>query len=218
LSCCALYLKAEILANIATPAFFALLRPKMNSSLTEVDDIALLARIVEHDRRALQVLYDRYARAIYALAFRILGTSEEAEEIVLDVFSQVWKTAQTYNPVKARVDSWVFLITRSRALDRLRARKRVINVIESCTDAARITGGTEIQDPMDVVYSYERRELVTAALDSLPEEQRHVIQLAYYQGLSQSEIATATGQPLGTIKTRIRLGLGKLRQSLEGLL
>lgn len=181
------------------------------------EEAHLLARIAQQDQSALSLLYDRYARVLYSLAFRILGSVEEAEEIVLDVFSQVWKLAGRYDPQRGRVDAWLFMLTRSRSLDRLRSLQRVSKAVESSTEAAKTVPQAQISDPTEDVLINERRDRVLAAMQRLPVEQREVLELAYYEGLTHVEIATKTGKSLGTVKTRIRLGLNKLRQVLDAL-
>jgi len=181
------------------------------------EEAHLLSRIAQQDQSALSTLYDRYARVLYSLAFRILGSVEEAEEIVLDVFSQVWKLAGRYDPQRGRVDAWLFMLTRSRSLDRLRSLQRINKAVESSTEAAKIVPQTQISDPTEDVLIHERRDRVLSAIQRLPVEQREVIELAYYQGLTHVEIAAKTGKSLGTVKTRIRLGLNKLRQVLDVL-
>jgi RNA polymerase sigma-70 factor, ECF subfamily len=180
----------------------------------KLDDTLLIQRIAQADGIALSTLYDRYARIVYAIAFRSLGSSEESEEVVLDVFAQVWRSANRYDQTKSRVDSWIFMMARSRILDRLRKHQR--RVPESGNaDLTEIQVAATGVTPVEAAIIEERREKVTAALIILPQEQRQLVELAYYQGLSHSEIASQTGIPLGTVKTRIRLGLSKLRSALE---
>lgn len=178
------------------------------------DDSSLIRRIAQQDDTALSELYDRYARVLYAVAIKSLGTKEEAEEVVLDVFSQVWRIAERYDDRKARVDSWLFMLTRSRVLDRLRAIQRANKISSNSMDATQIQLLPSSVDLLEEALISERRTQVLAALEVLPIEQRLVIELAYYKGLSQSEIVAQTGLPLGTVKTRIRLGLNKLRVAL----
>lgn len=178
-----------------------------------LDDIPLLERIAKLDQAALSELYDRYARILYALSFKILGSVEEAEEVVLDVFSQVWRTAGHYNAKRGRVDTWLFMLARSRALDKLRALQRLTKAATASMDAAKVEFGS-LANPEEILLISERRTQVLAALSKLPPEQRQVLELAYYKGLTQAEIAAQTGKSLGTVKTRIRLGLGKLREAL----
>lgn len=189
----------------------------MPSQVSTTEESLLLTQIAERDQAALALLYDRYARVLYAVAFKILGSVEEAEEAVLDVFSQVWRTAARYDASRSRVDAWLFMLVRSRSLDRLRALQRVGKVVESSTEAAKVMPTTQISDPGEDVLINERRDRVLTAMQQLPEEQRRVLELAYYQGLTHVEVAKITGKSLGTVKTRIRLGLSKLRQVLDPL-
>ena len=177
-------------------------------------EIDLLSRVAQRDQAALSELYDRYARVLYSVAFRSLGSVEESEEVVLDVFSQVWRTAARYDANKGRVDSWLFMMTRSRVLDRLRSVQRTTKVTLASENLAEIQTTTPGVDPIENVLISERRDRVLAALSQLPEEQRQVIELAYYKGLTQAEIAAQTNLSLGTVKTRVRLGLSKLRVAL----
>jgi RNA polymerase sigma-70 factor (ECF subfamily) len=178
------------------------------------DEPLLLKKIAHHDEAALSELYDRYARILYSVAYKSLGSPEESEEVVLDVFSQVWRIADRYDSRKARVDTWLFMLTRSRVLDRLRTIQRASKLPTTSMEATEIQLAEPGVDPVESALISERRSQVLAALDVLPPEQRLVIELAYYKGLSQSEIATQTGLSLGTVKTRVRLGLSKLRVAL----
>ncbi|MEE3719063.1 sigma-70 family RNA polymerase sigma factor [Tumidithrix elongata RA019] len=177
-----------------------------------IDEISVLERIASQDQAALSLLYDRYARVIYTIAYRIIGSAEESEEIVLDVFTQVWRIAKNYTPQKGRVDTWLFMIARSRALDRIRSRTRSYKAIEASEHALLLHSHAD--SPEEDVLVRERSDYVKAALEKLPSEQRLVLELAYFKGLSHTQIAVETGISLGTIKTRIRLGLKKLRESL----
>jgi RNA polymerase sigma factor (sigma-70 family) len=177
--------------------------------------LSLIQQIAQLDRTALSALYDRYARILYAVAFKSLGSVEEAEEVVLDVFSQVWRSAGSYDPAKSRVEAWLFVLTRSRVLDRLRARQRVAKKVTASQEVAQIQRVEHSVDPIETAIADEQRDHVLTALGQLPNEQRQVIELAYYQGLSHREIADKTGISLGTAKTRIRLGLSKLRSALR---
>jgi RNA polymerase sigma-70 factor, ECF subfamily len=171
-------------------------------------DSSLIQQVVNQNRAALSALYDRYARVVYSVAYRSLNSVEESEEVVMDVFAKIWTTAASYDSTKARVDTWIFMMTRSRVLDRLRSKQRRGKVTTAITvfDTPTITNDTSLD--LEVA---ERRQVVLTALASLPAEQRQVLELAYYQGWSQREIAEYTGTALGTVKTRIRLGLEKLR-------
>lgn len=180
-----------------------------------VDEAALLANIAQRDQTALSQLYDRYARIIYGLAFKSLRSAEESEEVVLDVFAQVWRIADRYDPDKGRADTWIFTLARSRILDRLRKLQRSGTSITVSMDTAEIHPPADDVDLFEDTIIRERRSQVMAAMQTLPLEQKQVIDLAYFQGLSQSEIAAQTGSALGTVKTRIRLGLSKLKSALD---
>jgi len=177
-----------------------------------IDEISVIAKIASQDQAALSLLYDRYSRIIYTIAYRIIGSAEESEEIVLDVFTQVWRIAKTYTPQKGRVDTWLFMITRSRALDRIRSRTRSYKAIAASENTLLLHSQTD--SPEEDILIRERSDYIKAALTKLPNEQRLVLELAYFKGLSHSQIAVETGISLGTIKTRIRLGLKKLREAL----
>jgi RNA polymerase sigma-70 factor, ECF subfamily len=180
-----------------------------------LDEVILIKRIAEQDSKALSELYDRYARVLYAVAFKMLNVVEETEEVVLDVFSQVWRTAERYDTKKARVDTWLFMQTRSRALDKLRARQRMAKAAIISVDAGDMEELVSPDNPEEDVVIRERKTIVIAAMKQLSPEQQQVLQLAYYSGLTHAEIAAQTGLALGTVKTRIRLGLNKLRNVLE---
>lgn len=173
----------------------------------------LLAQIAQKDQSALAALYDRYARIVYGLAFKSLRSVEESEEVVLDTFAQIWRIAERYDPAKSRADTWLFMLARSRTLDRLRKMQRTQTATTSI-EALEIQPKADDLDLFEAVFIRERRSRVLAALKLIPQEQRLVLELAYYQGLSQSQIAAQTGMTLGTVKTRTRLGLSKLRSVL----
>jgi RNA polymerase sigma factor (sigma-70 family) len=177
----------------------------------DTDDYSLIQQVAQRKSAALSELYDRYARIMYAVAFKMLGSAEESEEVVLDVFNQVWNTAASYAANRGRVDGWLFMMTRSRTLDRLRARQRQAKVATASIEAVQTQTHRGTPLPEENLMVQERRERVLAALAKIPEEQRLVLEMAYYGGRSQSEIAAQTGLSLGTVKTRIRLGLNKLR-------
>lgn len=179
------------------------------------DDATLLAQIAQQNQVALSALYDRYAKLVYSLAFKSLGSVEEAEEVVLDLFAQVWRIAGRYDPAKGRADSWLLMLARSRLMDRLRALQRSHKVIAASRELAKDLPPVPNNDPFNDALLSERRCQVIAALETLPAEQRLTIELAYYQGLTQREIADQMSVSLGTVKTRIRLGLNKLRMTIE---
>ena len=179
-----------------------------------IDDASLLSRIAQKDQSALSNLYDRYARIIYGLALKSLRSPEESEEVVLDVFAQIWRISDRFDPQKGRADTWIFTLARSRILDRLRKVKRSNASSIVSIDALELQPKAENVDLIEDAVIQERRVQVLAALKLIPEEQRTILEMAYYQGLSQSQIAAQTGLSLGTVKTRTRLGLTKLKNAL----
>lgn len=181
------------------------------SSSHNLDESQWISRIAQQDQLALSQLYDRYAQIIYSIAYRSLQSVEESEELVMDVFAQVWKTADRYDAGKARVDTWLFMMTRSRVCDRLRSRQRRTKVTDALIAFDQVP--TLIEGPS--VEIAERQSIIISALGTLPIEQRQVLELSYYGGLSHREIAEQTGLAIGTVKTRIRLGLEKLRSALQ---
>jgi RNA polymerase sigma-70 factor (ECF subfamily) len=179
-------------------------------------DEALLRRIARAEAQALGELYDRYGRLVFSLAVRIVGEDESAEEITQDVFVQVWRKASTYRPELGRPLTWLVSIARHRAIDALRRRKARPPVqLEELDPEAQPLKAADEQTPPLRAELEQARDQVQRALASLPEEQRSALLLAYFEGLSHSELAERLEEPLGTVKTRLRLGLQKLRQLLE---
>ena len=165
-------------------------------------------------------LYDRYAPAILGLALKITREHADAEEVVVDTFAQVWRDARRFQLERGSVASWLATIARSRALDLLRARGRRTRLGESA-DAMSALGppamGSATPSPLAALLADERSRRVQAALATLPVPQRRALELAYFEGLSQSEIGERLDEPLGTVKTRMRLGLRRLRELLAPL-
>lgn len=186
-------------------------------------DYELVRRMQAGDERALNAFYERWFPIVNAVVTRILKSADDVEDVVEEAFWQVWRQADRFTTERGSVQTWLLTIARSRALDRLRATRRLRE--DSIDDTA---GGTDqtgtaaeaavvrsSSDPLLDVEHAERRTLVLAALAELPREQREALELGYFGGLSQSEIAERTGQPLGTIKTRMRLAMQKLRERLS---
>jgi RNA polymerase sigma-70 factor (ECF subfamily) len=178
----------------------------------EADELAVLRQVAEGERQALRWLYERYAPRAMAVAMRVLHLSGDAEEVVQETFVDVWRRAGEYEPARGSPQAWIATICRTRAIDRLRARaagERVLKQLEA--------GPPEGPSPAEAAERRQVRERIAAALAQLPPEQRKVLELAYFEGLSQSEIAGRTGEPLGTVKTRVRLGMEKLALFLTEL-
>jgi RNA polymerase sigma-70 factor (ECF subfamily) len=181
---------------------------------SNAEDVALIRRIVDADETALGALYDRWVRSLYSLVFHLLKDADEAEDVVEETFWQAWRKASSYEPSRGAVSTWLLTIGRRRALDRLRAKGRRRE--ESMSQPGLLADiASPLPDPLQAVEGSERRSQVRAALRELPDEQRAVLEMGYFQGLSQTEIAEMTGQPLGTVKTRMRLAMQKLREPLS---
>jgi len=166
------------------------------------------------DERGLAELYDRYARLLYSLALRIVRERSDAEDVLQEAFSQIWRQAHRFDVARGTVAGWLVTVTRSRALDRLRRRKARPESPDGERVAAAILDPSEGIDLQLVTMEAVAR--VRAALAALPDDQRVPLELAYYEGLSQSEIAARLATPLGTIKTRMREAVRRLRNALAG--
>jgi len=183
------------------------------SSTAGADDRALLRAVAARDKEALRQLYARHSAVLFALALKVLSDRAEAEDVLQEAFIQVWKTAGSFDEGRGKPIGWLIMLTRSRAIDRLRSRKTRSRVTESM---ARDTVKTsEARTPADEASASEAQRAIRAVLKSLPAEQRSAIEMAYFGGLTQFEIAQQLGQPLGTVKTRIRNGMMRLRELLS---
>jgi RNA polymerase sigma-70 factor, ECF subfamily len=192
--------------------------PPANAYSSDSDeDRDLVARMSAGDDRALAQFYERWSRPVYALVAQLVRDPDDADDVVEDTFYQAWRQASRYEPSRGAVSTWIVTIARSRALDRLRSRRRLREEpLTPVISLDELTDGV-IRDPASGAEASEVRERVAKALKALPPEQREVLELAYYGGLSQTEIAERTGQPLGTVKTRTRLAGQKLREWLAAL-
>ena len=179
----------------------------MHAEQAQVSDVDLLRAIARRDELALASLYDRYRLILFGLLTRILISREEAEDVLQEVFLQVWRRAADFDEQRGRPFTWLVTLARSRAIDRL----RVLASRQRLADSATQNAPDEASDAVTDALHSEQREIVTRALAALPEEQRYTLKLAYFEGLTQSEIAAKLGTPLGTVKTRMRSGMIKLR-------
>src|SRR6266542_3280798 len=176
------------------------------------EDRRLMSRVAGGDADALGELYDRYGRVLFGVIYRMLGSPESAEEVAQNAFHSVWRQAAAYRPERGSVRTWLLAIARNAAIDWRRSsrnrmdRETVIDESFSLVDDLRVE---------DRVIASARAERVRAAVASLPREQREVLSLAFWSGLSQTEIAKRTGAHLGTVKSRVRLGMERLREWLE---
>jgi RNA polymerase sigma-70 factor (ECF subfamily) len=178
-------------------------------------DLGLLQRIIARDTAALADLYDRHSRLLFGLILRILRNRAEAEEILQEVFVRVWMRAELYDPRLGGPTPWLVRLARNRAIDHLRARGTGVEGPAFDESMAPSSSGTDIQTPETVVMDGERRGKVRNALADLPAEQRRLIEAAFFEGYTHSELAKRFGLPLGTVKTRIRAGMIAMRQRLE---
>lgn len=184
----------------------------MQPEPAQIADVELLKAVARGDEEALAHLYDNYRVILFGLLVRILNSREEAEDVLQEVFLQVWRRAGDFDETRGKPFTWLVTLARSRGIDRLRslgARDRV-------AQASAREESEEVSDPASDTFRSEQRALVSSALAQLPEEQKRPLVLAYFEGLTQSEIATKLGAPLGTVKTRMRAGMIKLRELLTG--
>jgi len=189
---------------------------KPSRHTTSMIDPSLLARVVKGDQQAFSQLYDHSSTLLFTLALRILGNREEAVELLQDVYWEVWRKVSRYDIGRGTPVAWLITLTKSRAIDRLRARAsrgyQATNSLEAGTAAEVADPGPS---PFETQADQELRAAVEAAVAGLPQAQQQAIELAYYEGLSHAEIASRLNQPLGTVKTRIKLGMSRLRESLQ---
>ena len=181
----------------------------------EDQDSLLLSRMANGDEIALASLYDLWSERVHTLAFWILKDPDEAEDVVEETFWQAWRSAGQFDRQRGSASTWLVMIARSRALDRLRAqRRRTERTTAAATTLSEEFGGSAHPAALQPDIPESGAKLLEA-LDALPPDQREALQLAYFSGLTHTEIAEHTAQPLGTIKTRIRLAMQKLRQHLD---
>jgi RNA polymerase sigma-70 factor (ECF subfamily) len=173
-----------------------------------------MERILQRDATALETLYDRYGRPVYSLVLRIAQQPASAEEIVQDVFLQLWRSAGRFQISRGPLEPWLFTMARHRALDFLRLKREKQRRRED-SDSDILPSAVVRSDPEGDIDRSRRAEKIRALLTSLPDSQRLAIELAFFEGLTHSEIAASTGEALGTVKSWIRGGLLRLRESLE---
>lgn len=177
-------------------------------------DRDLLARIARGDVAALRCVYDAHAGRVLAVALRILKDQAEAEDVVQETFLELWRRSAQYDQARGGAIAWIVTIARSRAIDRLRSSGSAARALEAASAAPASAEPEPL--PGDLAELNRERSRIVAALETLPQEQREAIELAYYEGLSQREIAERTTSPLGTVKMRVRLALSKLAGLLKG--
>lgn len=182
------------------------------------EQATLLAAMARGDKTALARLYDSLAKPLYSLAFRVLNDATEAQDVVQDVFFQLWHKAPDYDTSRGSVFSWAATLTRNRAIDRVRMRRRRAELLAEAAGELQPAAAAGDADSAGSLWAQEKAGAVRAALTRLAPDQRTAIELAYFSGLTQQEIATRLDEPLGTIKARIRRGLLQLRETLPARL
>jgi RNA polymerase sigma-70 factor (ECF subfamily) len=181
----------------------------------ESEDVSLVRRMAAGEEQALGALYDRWYAVVHGVVSRVLRQPDDVEDVVEETFWQAWRQASRFDATRGAVQTWLLTIARSRALDRVRSvRRRREDPLEG-DDGQPVVQQTAEGDPGLDAEASERRRIVVTALSGLPAEQREALELGYFGGLSQTEIAERTGQPLGTVKTRMRLAMQKLRGQLQ---
>jgi len=169
------------------------------------DDAALIARMRAGDQSAMADLYDRYSGVVYGVALRVLASTTAAEDVVQEIFLQLWRKPQAFDAERGRLAPWLAVIARNRAIDHLRKRP-----VEEDIDVLPISTGVNLEEDAARKLAVEK---VRGALALLPQDQRKALEMAYFEGMTHTEIAGKTGDPLGTVKTRIRSGLLALRKA-----
>jgi RNA polymerase sigma-70 factor, ECF subfamily len=202
--------ESEMEAALDMPRLRAVPLPVEAPAEDDPSDAVLLARVANADRDAFEVLYHRYVRSIFGLALRRLRDRAQAEEVTQEAFAAVWRSAQSYRPERGSAGGWLYTVARNAIVDRLRRNSRADTSYE-LPDLASPDGGPDEQaEQSDAAWRIHR------ALETLNPNERQVIELAYWSGLSQSEVASFLGEPLGTVKTRTRSALARLADVLEG--
>ena len=182
-------------------------------------DAELLRLSAGGDKGAFSALYDRFSRPLFSLAVKVLSNASEAEDVVQEVFVELWEKAPEFDAARAKPFTWAVCITRNKAIDRVRSRSRRSTILERASvDIADRSLGSASVDSRESAWFNESAGIIREAFVELPEDQRTAIELAFFEGLSQSQIAERLSQPLGTVKARIRRGLSRLRDRLAGKL
>lgn len=185
--------------------------PEHDDRAIELD---LLARVAKRERAALEQLYDRYSNILYATAMKFLKEDADAQDVVQDVFIQIWDKAKLYDPAKGKPLTWALTLTRNRSIDRIRAIQRRTRLRDDFEKETVVDESEGVREALSGVDASEKSQILRDAVGRLSPEQRNVIELAFFSGFTQSEIADRLGEPLGTIKARARRGLMKLKEIL----
>jgi RNA polymerase sigma-70 factor (ECF subfamily) len=187
--------------------------------MQEIEELQgeLLRRIASQDRDALSEFYDQTARPLFSIACRMLGNAADAEEVIQDVFVQIWTKAAMFDAQKGQPFHWALALTRNRCIDGLRARQRRSRIIVDMNDELELDHAVELAS-VDAPLTENESTVIQSVVKNLPEDQRHAIELAFFGGMTHHEIAESLNEPLGTVKARIRRGMLKLRETLQNYL
>ena len=199
-----------------TGVFLSFIQP-VNEQENRERDVELLREIAAGNREAFAEFYDQYSVLMFSVASRILNDASDAEDVLQEAFVQIWEKARSFDPKLGKASSWAATLVRNKAIDRIRASQRRTRLAESAGTEFAVVA--EVNDTANAaLHGHDTAQLIQSAIVGLPAEQRHAIELAYFSGLTQHEISEKLQEPLGTVKARIRRGLLKLRDQLEGLL
>ena len=185
----------------------------MTANPQPISDTALIEKMMAGDEQSLSRIYDRYSPMLFGMMMRILRDTQAAEEVLQDLFMQLWRSGAQFDATRGSLSSWLLVIGRNRAISRLRGRASREVLEEEDGEYANVF--VSAQNLEDEASRAQMRNNITVALATLPHEQRQAVELAYFEGMTQSEIATRTGAPLGTVKTRVRTAMQSLKQILQ---
>lgn len=181
---------------------------------SRAEEVDLLRRIAQRERAAFEALYDRYANILYATSLKFVKEDADAQDVVQDVFIQIWDKAKLYDPAKGKPLTWALTLTRNRSIDRIRAIQRRTRLRDQFEEETVMDESVGVREALSGVDASEKAQILRAAVSQLTLQQKKVIELAYFGGLTQTEIAEKLGEPLGTVKARARRGLLKLKEIL----
>jgi len=203
------------------PRFPPIMTAPMSDPTTEeyeISDEELMMRIQQGQEEALGMLYDRYSGVLKSLIMRVIHNDAESDDLLQEIFVELWNQSGTFSPKKGKPLGWIVTLTRRRAIDRLRKRQAYARVEEKFKERPEQQPEAWVQNTLeDDIELNDARRVLNKVLNELPDAQRQAIELAYFKGMSQREVAAHTGIPLGTIKTRLELGLKKISEALKGL-
>jgi RNA polymerase sigma-70 factor (ECF subfamily) len=188
------------------------------SSIDQESEIELLRRVGQGDRKSFEDLYDRFCGVLFSTALQILNDHREAEDVVQEVFVQIWDKAKLYDAARGKPLTWAMTLTRNKAIDRLRSAQRRYRLQDQVEKETKVTNQVALKDSSEEVEILEKSRMIRAAVMELSKEQREAIELAFFSGLTQNEIAQELNQPLGTVKARIRRGMLRLKEMIAARL